>query len=76
MNFIKILFKEWYGMNDNARKNLKSACSGLNQIKDELQQAVNNVENNSIRTRIEDQLQSIDRCLKECEGISSGLANQ
>jgi hypothetical protein len=63
-------------MNDNARKNLKNACSGLNQIKDELQQAVNNVENNSIRTRIEDQLQSIDRCLQECEGISSGLANQ
>lgn len=63
-------------MNDNARQNLKNACSSLNEIKNELQEAANNVENNSIKTRIEDQLQSIDRCLKECQGISSGLANK
>ena len=62
-------------MNEEARKHVEHAITNLKEVKSCLGKASNNAENGTMRERIENQLSSIESCLEECGGISSGLSN-
>lgn len=62
-------------MNEEARKHVEHAITSLKEVKSFLGKASNNAENGTMRERIESQLNSIESCLEECDGISSGLSN-
>lgn len=63
-------------MNDEARKHIEGAISGLSEVKECLMKASNNAENGSIRERINKEMSHIEKCLEDCEGIAGGLSNQ
>lgn len=63
-------------MNDDARRNIENAVNNLKQVKQLLTDASNNVENGNVKIRIENQLNGLENCLKECQGIASGLAQE
>lgn len=63
-------------MNDEARKHMEHVISNLSDAKNCLLKASSNSENGSVRERIENQLENIESCLRECESISSGLSQQ
>jgi hypothetical protein len=62
-------------MNEEARKHVEHAITNLKEVKNCLDKASNNAENGTMRERIESQLSSVQSCLDECDGISSGLSN-
>ncbi len=62
-------------MNEEARKHVEHAIASLKEVKNCLGKASSNAENGSMREKIENQLNNIENCLTECDGISSGLSN-
>lgn len=74
-NIANIILMECDKMNDEARKHIDHVINSLTEAKDCLVKASNNAENGSVRERIEEQMGNIENCLRECEGIASGLSN-
>lgn len=69
------IYMERENMNNEARKHMDHVINSLNEAKSCLQKASSNAENGAIREKIDEQMGSIENCLKECEGITSGLSN-
>lgn len=61
-------------MNDDARVSMHDTCMALKSIKQSLNDAANNVENSSIKSRIETQLKIVEDVTKECESIALGVS--
>lgn len=63
-------------MNDEARRHMEHALSSLEDAKSCLTKAHKNAENGTVRSRIETEIGHIEGCLRDCQGITSGMAQQ
>lgn len=61
-------------MNDEARDTMHLCKEALQKAEKNLQDAVGEVENTSIKNQITNQLEQVGNCLEECQKICSGLS--
>jgi len=61
-------------MSKNARGYVQDSCTSLNQEKASLEQALQTVEKDSNRERIEQSLQAVEQALGACDSTASTLS--
>ncbi|TYR78713.1 hypothetical protein FZC66_18260 [Priestia megaterium] len=61
-------------MQKNARGYVQDSCTSLNEAKACLQQALQTVEKDSNRERIEQSLQAVEHALEQCDATATTLS--
>jgi ribosome recycling factor len=62
-------------MNKDARVSIEEVCESLKEIKKDLADSMNTVENSSMRDRIRTEIDSVEKVTKECQDIALGISN-
>lgn len=62
-------------MNKDARISIEEACESLKEIKKDLIETMDTVENSMMRDKIRTEIDAIEKVTKECQDIALDISN-